>query len=86
MTAEQLKIKLVAYIINPLMTLLLAVAVLVFIVGIAKFIRDLSSGVDPKEGKSLMIWGLIGFVIITSAIAIENSAIATFNSIFTSTL
>jgi len=50
-----------------LIPLLLAVAFLLFVVGVAQFffVTD-DSGDAKKKGKTLMIWGVIAFVVIVS--------------------
>lgn len=46
--------------------LLGAVAFLVFIWGVAKFIRSAGSAKEVKDSKNLLIWGVIGlFVLVT---------------------
>jgi hypothetical protein len=46
--------------------LLGAVAFLVFVWGVAKFIRAAGSGKDLKDSKNLLIWGAIGiFILVT---------------------
>lgn len=43
-----------------------AVAFLVFILGVGKFIRSAGSEKDLKDSKNLLIWGVIGlFVLVT---------------------
>ena len=52
--------------------LLLAIATLVFIWGVIKFI---SSAGDPQargEGKQLMLWGIVALAVIAAAWAIAN--------------
>lgn len=50
-----------------LIPLLLAIAFLLFVVGVAQFffITD-DSGDSKKKGKTLMIWGVLAFVVIVS--------------------
>lgn len=46
--------------------LLGAVAFLVFVYGVAKFIRSAGSEKDLKDSKNLLIWGIVGlFVLVT---------------------
>ena len=43
-----------------------AIAFLVFVLGVGKFIRSAGSEKDLKESKNLLIWGVIGlFVLVT---------------------
>ena len=79
MNVNQFLSRLSSAIITPLLTLMLAVAVLVFIYGVAKFMWDLSNGGDTKEGKSLMLYGIGGFVIMTAAYALIQMMLNTFN-------
>ena len=78
MTATDLRAKLFSVIIMPLMTLMLAVALLVFVYGLFQFMMKLSSGGDTKEGKNHMLWGIVGFVIMTAAYAILQVILNTF--------
>lgn len=42
------------------------IAFLVFILGVARFIKSAGSGKELKDNKNLLIWGLIGmFVLVT---------------------
>jgi len=70
-------------IINPLVALLFAVAVLVFAWGIVEFMAGLSSGSNQQEqGRQHMLWGIIGFVIMLGAYAIITLALNTFGVTF----
>ena len=58
-------------IINPILALLFAVALMVFIYGIVQFMWGLSSEAGKKEeGKQHMLWGVIGMFIMVAAYAI----------------
>lgn len=71
MTAAELSCKLTNYIINPLIALLFAAAVLVFAWGVLQFISGLASGEQSKEeGRKHMLWGLVGLLVMTVATAI----------------
>jgi len=78
MTASDLAGKLAQFILTPLMTLMLAVAVLVFVYGIFEYLRTMSSGGNADQGKQHMIWGIVGFVIMTAAYAIIQMVLGTF--------
>lgn len=49
-----------------LIPLLGAIAFMVFIYGVAKFIRSAGSEKDLKDSKNILIWGIVGlFILIT---------------------
>ena len=56
------------YVFSPIMYLLYSVAVLVFFYGLLEFMISLQSDTSEKreQGKTHMIWGIIGFVIMLS--------------------
>ncbi len=63
----------VGSLINPLIAILVGLALLAFFWGLAKFI--LRAGGDEKaieEGKKLMIWGLIALFVMVSVWGIIN--------------
>ena len=51
-------------------SVLIGVAVLVFIWGLVKFIVNADKEEERKQGKQLMLWGLIALVVISSLGAI----------------
>ena len=55
------------YILNPLMTLLLAAGLLVFFWGLAQFILNAGSEDGRSLGKKHMLWGVIGMFIMVAA-------------------
>ncbi len=58
-------------VINPLLALLFAIAMLVFIYGIVQFLWGLNSEAAHKEeGKQHMLWGIVGMFIMVAAYAI----------------
>lgn len=58
------------YIVNPLIELMIAAAVVVFLYGVWEMIGQ---DVEKKtDGKTHMIWGIIGLFIMVSAIGILN--------------
>jgi len=69
--------KVVAEIINPIILLLAASAFVVFLWGVFEFIRNASDEGKRSEGKSAILWGLIGLVIIFGAYGIINLALST---------
>jgi hypothetical protein len=74
--------KVSSIIINPLLALLAAVAVLIFIWGVVQYMWNLRKGESTKEGKEHMIWGLVGLFVIVSALAILNIIINTVQGLF----
>lgn len=58
-------------IINPLIVLLFAVALVIFIYGIIEFLQNRDTDTDKADtGKRHMFWGIIGLTIMVSAFAI----------------
>lgn len=57
-------------IINPLITLLFAVALIVFIWGLIEFLQKSDNEEVRTKGQQHMIWGVIGMTIMVSAIGI----------------
>lgn len=60
--------RLFALVVDPLVKLLLAAAVLYFVVGVFNFIKSKTSGdtVDIGQGKRHVLWGIIGIFIMIS--------------------
>jgi hypothetical protein len=65
------------YILNPLITLLFAVAFLVFIFGIFQFIRSETSDKARGQGKDKIMYGLLGMLIMFSAYGIIHAIVST---------
>lgn len=65
------------YILNPLITLLFAVAFLVFIFGIFQFIRSDTSDKARGQGKDKIMYGLLGMLIMFSAYGIIHAIVST---------
>jgi hypothetical protein len=68
--AQGLLNALVANIVNPMITLLLALAVLYFIYGVFEFVRNADSPEDRKKGGMHILWATIGIFIMISAYGI----------------
>ena len=78
--AVSLLTKLKGAVIYPLMTLLTAVALLIFLWGVFQYIMG-SANEDAREtGKRHILFGIIGMLIIVSALAILQIATATFST------
>lgn len=62
----------------PLITLLLALAFLVFLFGLFEYVRDATSDAGREKGKQHILYGTIGMFIMLSAYAILSLAAGTF--------
>lgn len=69
------------YILNPIIGLMFAVAVVVFIYGIVEFIYGSDNEDRKTAGKKHMIWGVIGMFIMVSAFGIINLIMDTIEGI-----
>lgn len=72
--------KLESAILFPLMTLMMGVALLLFIWGVVEYVLGASDqyGSARGEGRSHMMWGIIGFVVMLCAYTILRIAANTF--------
>lgn len=66
-------------IINPLIIFLFALAVVYFLYGVFQFVANQESEEAKTKGKSHMIWGIIGIVIMMGVFTILNMIMNTFN-------
>lgn len=73
------------FIINPIIVLLFAVAVLVFIYGIFEYFRNGNSSEGRDTGRRHMIAGVIGIAIMVSVFGIIDVVINTIGANKTST-
>lgn len=64
-------------IINPLITLLFALAVVFFLYGVFEFMLNQANEEKKTDGKSHMIWGIIGMTIMLGAWAIMSLLLQT---------
>jgi len=55
-----------AYILNPFIAFLMALAVVYFLYGVYKFISGYDNETARTEGKQHMIWGVVGLAIMVS--------------------
>ena len=69
------------YILNPIIGLMFAIAVVMFIYGIVEFILGTYNEDKKTAGKKHMIWGVIGMFIMVSAFGIINLLISTWEGI-----
>ena len=65
-------------IINPIIGILFAAALVYFIYGLLVFILNAGDPSRRDEGKKHLFWGLIGMTVMVSAFAIMEVALATF--------
>ncbi len=66
-------------IVNPLIGLLFALAVLYFLYGMAQFILSEQNDEKKTDGKSHMMWGIIGITIMMGVWTILGIVIDTLN-------
>ena len=65
-------------ILYPLISLMMGVALLVFLWGVYQYIANAESDEARKTGQKHMLFGVLGLVIMVSALAILNIAANTF--------
>lgn len=80
MAAEVIKLlnKINQFILNPIIALAFAVALLVFFWGIFQFINSETSDKGREEGKQKLLYGLVGMFIMVSAYGLIRLIISTF--------
>jgi succinate dehydrogenase/fumarate reductase cytochrome b subunit len=66
-------------IINPLITLLFALAVVYFLYGMFEFIANAENDEKKTSGKQHMLWGVVGLTIMMGVWFILNVILSTFN-------
>ena len=62
----------------PLMTLMMAVALFVFLWGAFEFVAHADDEGERSKGKQHMIWGITGLFVMISALTIFKIAAGTF--------
>ena len=62
----------------PLITLLLAVALVVFLYGCFIYIANANSDTARAKGKQHILWGIVGMLVMVSAYGILSIAAGTF--------
>jgi uncharacterized membrane protein YidH (DUF202 family) len=70
MDARALVGRIAELIINPTITLLFGAAILIFVWGVAEYIRGSDQAGERTKGAQHMIWGVIGIFIMVSAVAL----------------
>lgn len=78
MTVDQLLNNITSIVLNPIIALLFAVALLIFFYGIVQFINSETSDSKREQGKRKIIYGLVGMFIMFSAYGIIRLILATF--------
>jgi len=66
-------------IINPLIILLFAVALAIFLYGIVEFLSNSDNEEAKTKGKNNMLWGIVGFVIMIGVWTLLSIVTNTFN-------
>jgi len=54
----------ISYIVNPIIYLILALAVIYFLYGVFNFVRNAEDPAKRAEGASHILWGVVGIAII----------------------
>jgi hypothetical protein len=70
MTVDEFILKLANTVLNPLIKLMFAVAVVVFLWGIIEYIRGAGSSDSREQGTRHIIWGLVGLFIMVCVFGI----------------
>lgn len=70
MNATQFALKIAQVIVNPIIMFLIGAAVLVFVWGVAEYIRGSESDKVRETGRTHMLWGIVGIFIMVSAYTI----------------
>ena len=78
MSANELILKFASVIVNPLILIMFAVALLVFVWGVAESIRQSTNPSASSTGKQHILYGIIGMVIMVSAFTIINILLNSF--------
>lgn len=76
--AKDMLAKIESAILFPLMTLMMAVAFFVFLWGAYEFVLNADDETKHAEGKAHMMYGIIGLLVMLSAMAILSIAAGTF--------
>lgn len=67
-----------AALVFPLVTLLLGVAFLFFLFGVFEYIKGAASEAERTKGRRHIIFGIIGMIVMLSAVTILSIATGTF--------
>lgn len=69
-SADKLLQNILDNIVNPVIILMLAVAIIYFLWGMFEFVRNAESSDERKKGAQNMLWGAIGLFIMVTAYGI----------------
>lgn len=75
---NQVILKINAVILNPIITLLFALALVMFLWGVFQYVVMQDSDAMHEQGRNHMFWGLIGMFIMFSVFAIIKLVTGTF--------
>jgi hypothetical protein len=78
--AQTLITKILDNIVNPIVSLMIGIAVVYFIWGVFQFVRNAESSEERKKGGMHMLYGSIGLFIMVTAYGILNLILGTINS------
>lgn len=67
-------------IVNPLILLMIAVAVIYFLWGLSLFLINAEDAVKREEGKRKIVWGLIGLFVMVSVFGILKIVVNTIGA------
>ena len=76
--AQNLLTKINEAILFPLITLMMALALLIFLYGAFEYVKGAASDGDRETGKRHLLWGTIGMLVMLSALSILYVAAGTF--------
>ena len=71
--------RVVTQIVNPIILLLAGAAFVLFVWGVFEFVKNAGDASKREEGRSAIMWGIIGLVVIFGAYGIINIALGTFD-------
>lgn len=69
--------KIITGILDPVVKLLIALAIVFFLYGVFKFM--IAEGDKKEEGREFMFWGIIGIFVMVSVWGLVNILVNTFN-------
>ncbi|HSE56578.1 MAG TPA: hypothetical protein VLB02_00635 [Candidatus Paceibacterota bacterium] len=75
---QELVFKLNKFILNPLIILAFSLALAYFLWGLVAFIKNAANAEARKTGQQHMLWGIVGMVIMVSALGIINLLVNVF--------
>lgn len=70
--------KVITVIVNPLITLMFAVALVYFLFGVFQFVQNADSEDAREQGKQHILWGIIGMFIMVAVFGIMRIVLNTF--------